>query len=169
MWLMPCSRRSSKVRSASALETLPRAAAPKITRLDSCPVAPKRARSIMPLGYGFDRLLHPPGQLLRRLAGARVDRAGEGDLGPRAAVEAAALGHDQRATLDVDRHDRGVGGQRELGDAGAVGLRPGAARPLRVERDVAALAQVWGGRRQAGALAPAAVEGERVDPEPAGE
>src|SRR4051812_26751204 len=47
MWLMPCSRSSSSVRSASALETSPSAAAPKITRLDSCPVAPKGARSIM--------------------------------------------------------------------------------------------------------------------------
>src|SRR3954470_7200939 len=47
MWLMPCSRRWFSVRSASALETSPSAAAPKITRLDSCPVAPKGARSIM--------------------------------------------------------------------------------------------------------------------------
>src|ERR1700755_2099383 len=47
MWLMPCSRRCCSVRSASALETSPRAAAPKITRLDSCPVAPNGARSIM--------------------------------------------------------------------------------------------------------------------------
>src|SRR6185312_10590801 len=47
MWLMPCSRITSSVRSASALETSPSAAAPKITRLDSCPVAPKGARSIM--------------------------------------------------------------------------------------------------------------------------
>src|SRR4051794_6998821 len=48
MWLMPCSRITSSVRSASALETSPSAAAPKITRLDSCPVAPKGARSIIP-------------------------------------------------------------------------------------------------------------------------
>src|SRR6185503_16531842 len=47
MWLMPCSRITSSVRSASAFETSPSAAAPKITRLDSCPVAPKGARSIM--------------------------------------------------------------------------------------------------------------------------
>src|SRR6478609_3837035 len=47
MWLMPCSSTSSRARSASALETSPSAAAPKITRLDSCPVAPNGARSIM--------------------------------------------------------------------------------------------------------------------------
>src|SRR5215203_862048 len=47
MWLMPCSSRSSSVRSASCLETLPSAAAPKMVRDDSCPVAPKGARSIM--------------------------------------------------------------------------------------------------------------------------
>ena len=35
------------MRSASAFEALASAAAPKITRLDSCPVAPKGARSIM--------------------------------------------------------------------------------------------------------------------------
>ena len=43
------------MRSASALETSPSAAAPKITRLDSCPVAPKGARSIM-----RGSLRHPP-------------------------------------------------------------------------------------------------------------
>src|SRR3954470_8126265 len=47
MWLTPCSSSSSKVRSASCLETLPSAAAPKIARDDSCPVLPKGARSIM--------------------------------------------------------------------------------------------------------------------------
>src|ERR1700750_3444090 len=103
MWLMPCSRSTCRAVSASALEALPRAAAPKITRLDSCPVAPKGARSIMPSGYGLD---HPPCQLLRRLAGARVDRARERDRRARAAVEAAVLGHDQRAAGDVDRDDR---------------------------------------------------------------
>src|ERR1700755_3156162 len=98
MWLMSCSSRTSKVRSASALETLPRAAAPKITRLDSCPVAPKGARGIMPSGYGFD---HPPRQLLRKLAEARMKRTRERDRRARAAVEAAVLGHDQRAAGDV--------------------------------------------------------------------
>src|SRR3954463_915384 len=48
MWLPPCSSSTSSVRSSSALETSPSAAAPKITRLDSCPVAPKGARSIIP-------------------------------------------------------------------------------------------------------------------------
>src|SRR3954451_17864631 len=47
MWLTPCSSSSSSVRSASCLETLPSAAAPKIARDDSCPVLPKGARSIM--------------------------------------------------------------------------------------------------------------------------
>src|SRR4051795_1066151 len=47
MWLMPCSSSSSSVRSASRLETAPSAAAPKMVRDDSWPVAPKGARSIM--------------------------------------------------------------------------------------------------------------------------
>src|SRR3954469_24183188 len=47
MWLTPCSSSSSSVRSASCLETLPSAAAPKMQREDSWPVAPKGARSIM--------------------------------------------------------------------------------------------------------------------------
>src|SRR4051794_21944602 len=47
MWLTPCSSNSSSVRSASCLETLPSAAAPKMQREDSWPVAPKGARSIM--------------------------------------------------------------------------------------------------------------------------
>src|ERR671936_2126805 len=100
MWLMPCCSSSSRVRSASALETDAKAAAPKITRLDSCPVAPKGARSIMASGYGFD---HPPRQLLRRLARSGVDRAREADGGARPAVEPAPLGHDQRAAADLDR------------------------------------------------------------------
>ncbi|GAA5141637.1 hypothetical protein GCM10023320_80920 [Pseudonocardia adelaidensis] len=51
MWLTPCSSSSSSVRSASRFETLPKAAAPKIARDDSCPVAPKGARSITPADY----------------------------------------------------------------------------------------------------------------------
>src|SRR4051794_40009468 len=47
MWLMPCSSSVSSVRSASCLETLPSAAAPKMVRDESWPVAPKGARSIM--------------------------------------------------------------------------------------------------------------------------
>src|SRR5689334_14752477 len=47
MWLMPCSSSVSSVRSASCFETAPSAAAPKIVREDSWPVAPKGARSIM--------------------------------------------------------------------------------------------------------------------------
>src|SRR4051812_17517676 len=46
MWLTPCSSRTSRARSASPLDTLPSAAAPKITRLESCPVAPNGAASI---------------------------------------------------------------------------------------------------------------------------
>src|SRR6188472_1515565 len=48
MWLTPCSSRTSSVWSDSRFETLPRAAAPKIARDDSWPVAPKGARGIMP-------------------------------------------------------------------------------------------------------------------------
>src|SRR3954454_11471869 len=47
MWLIPCSSRTSSARSASDFEPLASAAAPKITRLESCPVAPNGARSIM--------------------------------------------------------------------------------------------------------------------------
>src|SRR3954453_19834552 len=117
MWLIPCSRRWLSVRSASALETSPSAAAPKITRLDSCPVAPKGARSIMASAYVFDGVAQALGELLGGLAGTRVQRAGERDPRLGAAVEAAALGHDERGSLDVDGDDRGARGQRELGDA----------------------------------------------------
>src|ERR1044072_4431251 len=47
MWLTPCSSSSSSVLSASCFETAPSAAAPKMQRDDSWPVAPKGARSIM--------------------------------------------------------------------------------------------------------------------------
>src|SRR3954462_1801467 len=47
MWLTPCSSSNSSARSASRFGTSPSAAAPKITLEDSCPVAPKGARSIM--------------------------------------------------------------------------------------------------------------------------
>src|SRR4051794_31107268 len=108
MWLMPCSRSTCSVRSASALETSPRAAAPKITRLDSCPVAPNGARSIMAgsLPVMLDRGLQARGELPGRLAGAGLQRALEGDRRPGAAVQAAALRHHQRRPLDVDRDDR---------------------------------------------------------------
>src|SRR4051794_5488581 len=46
MWLIPYSSSTSRAASASPLETLASAAAPKITRLESCPVAPKGAFSI---------------------------------------------------------------------------------------------------------------------------
>src|SRR3954470_5309390 len=109
MWLMPCSRSTWSVRSASALETSPSAAAPKITRLDSCPVAPKGARSIM-VGrlLALDRDAQALGELVRRLARARVQGARERDRGASATVEPAALGHDERRALDVDRDDRGA-------------------------------------------------------------
>ncbi len=48
MWLTPCSSRTSSVRSASACETDPSAAAPKIVRVLSWPVDPKGAFAIMP-------------------------------------------------------------------------------------------------------------------------
>src|SRR3954471_22474514 len=47
MWLIPGSSRAWRARSASDFEPLASAAAPKITRLESCPVAPNGARSIM--------------------------------------------------------------------------------------------------------------------------
>ena len=46
MWLTPCASSSSSVRSASACETLPSAAAPKIVRLLSWPVRPNGAVAI---------------------------------------------------------------------------------------------------------------------------
>src|SRR4051794_13571233 len=69
MWLMPCSSSTSRARSATSWDTLPSAAAPKITRVESCPVAPNGLRSIMEgsLGPGSrlaaaeDPLLQPRG------------------------------------------------------------------------------------------------------------
>src|SRR3954463_1450620 len=80
MWLTPCSRRTSSARSASPFETWARAAPPKTTRLESCPVAPNGARSIMtttlspgPAGRPRRRPVGPPVALElglpRRLAG----------------------------------------------------------------------------------------------------
>src|SRR5437879_725491 len=40
MWLIPCSRRTSRVRSASSCVTREREAAPKMTRVLSWPVRP---------------------------------------------------------------------------------------------------------------------------------
>src|SRR5919107_252318 len=60
MWLTPCSSSTSSARSASALDTLPSAAAPKITRLESCPVAPNGTRSIMSAAYPRPRSPTPP-------------------------------------------------------------------------------------------------------------
>src|SRR3954447_7983001 len=80
MWLMPCSSSSSSVRSASRLETAPSAAAPKMVRDDSWPVAPKGARSIMPGAYACGRFTGarrggaqapPRGRRLRRRVGVR--------------------------------------------------------------------------------------------------
>src|SRR6185436_18053891 len=86
MWLMPCSRTSSSARSASRLETSPRAAAPKITRLDSCPVAPKGARSI--IGW----------RLRRGLEGLRSDHRQELEL---ARVLAAGRGGEDDEPLGL--------------------------------------------------------------------
>src|SRR3954463_1478099 len=78
MWLIPCSRSSCRVVSASALEALPSAAAPKITRLDSCPVAPKGARSIMENrvmgGSALPRRGHIAGPCRLRWRGAQARR-----------------------------------------------------------------------------------------------
>src|SRR5919198_3297869 len=73
MWLTPCSSSSSSTRSASRFETLPNAAAPKIARDDSCPVAPKGARSITPAHYAAGaRAVCEPVEL-RRIARADQD------------------------------------------------------------------------------------------------
>src|SRR4051812_31516463 len=139
MWLISCFSMRSRVRSASALDAFARAAAPKITRLDSCPVAPNGARSIMSSAYVLDGAAEALGELLRRLARARVQGPREGDGRAGAAVQAAPLGHDQGRALDVDRDDRRARGQRELGDAGAIAPRPGAAGALGEQQHVAAL------------------------------
>ena len=55
--------------------------------------------------------------------------------------------------------------QRQLRHAGVVALRARAARALREEQNVPALAQVRRRARQAPALAATAIEGERVDPQ----
>src|SRR3954463_7148598 len=60
MWLTPCSRSTSRARAASPFETRPSAAAPKTTRLDSCPVAPNGARSIMTPTLGPTPAFHEP-------------------------------------------------------------------------------------------------------------
>src|SRR4051794_11484444 len=85
MWLMPCSRSTWRAVSAWALEALPSAAAPKITRLDSCPVAPKGARSIMKKRVMGRRARSPRGCCPdgpRRLRGEAQARAGYADAGP---------------------------------------------------------------------------------------
>src|SRR3954469_6396988 len=68
MWLIPCSSRTSSARSASPFETWASAAAPKITRLESCPVAPNGARSIMTTTLGPG----PAGRPRRRPVGPAV-------------------------------------------------------------------------------------------------
>src|SRR5215218_1104649 len=90
MWLTPCSSSSSSVRSASCLETLPSAAAPKMVRDDSCPVAPKRARSIM-------------AGRLRPLPQHRVEAAGPERLAVddrMRVARGADRGHDLRLALE---------------------------------------------------------------------
>src|SRR4051812_21497108 len=100
MWLTPCSSRTSSARSASPFEPLASAAAPKTTRLDSCPVAPNGARSIMrstlgPRGAGRpgrDRpavALHL--DLLQRLAGVA-----RGEREPDEAADDQEAGEDPR-------------------------------------------------------------------------
>src|SRR3954469_21656442 len=85
MWLMPCSSSNSSVRSASRLETLPSAAAPKMQRDDSWPVAPKGARSIMARG------LPPLPQ--RRVEAPRAERLA---VDHRVGVSGRADGGDDR-------------------------------------------------------------------------
>src|SRR5665811_73915 len=47
MWLTPCRSRTSSVRSAVSWVTRPRAAAPKMVRVLTCPVRPKVSVGIM--------------------------------------------------------------------------------------------------------------------------
>src|SRR5687767_12770724 len=71
MWFTPCSTSSSSALSASRLETAARAAAPKIARLESWPVAPKGARSIMAAGYALGPTHY---RALHRARGPRSSR-----------------------------------------------------------------------------------------------
>src|SRR5438270_4848498 len=112
---MPCSTSSARAPSASRFDTAARAAPPKITRLESWPVAPKGARSIMPSAYALERAdggAQALGQLGRGLAGAWVQRPAEGDGRARPPIQPAALGHGERAAADVDGDDRHARGQR---------------------------------------------------------
>src|SRR5262245_23102831 len=60
MWLTPCSRRNSRVLSASAWETSDSAAAPKMTLELSCPVLPNGALAIT--ARDESRRLQPAGR-----------------------------------------------------------------------------------------------------------
>src|SRR4051794_29093936 len=126
MWLIPCSSRTSSARSASAFEPLASAAAPKITRLESCPVAPNGARSIMSptlgpeaaeprLGGGPSPLTAGPGLVRAHLLGAAQPRP---QLGQAAGQDAGRprlhQGIAQRRSLDragEHGHAARVGGQ----------------------------------------------------------
>src|SRR3954471_19074331 len=112
MWLTPCARSTSSARSASPLETLPSAAAPKMTRLDSWPVAPNGACWITSAS------VRPPG-------GGRWSAAAE-DPGLQPVVPEGTAGghplgqaHEVRVPL-VERCDR-----RRLGHEDLAPVRPG--------------------------------------------
>src|SRR5689334_25351217 len=97
---MPCSTSSARAPSASRLETAASAAPPKITRLESWPVAPKGARSIMPSAYALEPGDGDPqalGELGRDLVRTGIEGPAERDRRARAAVQAAALGHGEAA------------------------------------------------------------------------
>src|SRR4051812_15411420 len=95
MWLIPCSSSSSSARSASPFETRASAAAPKITRLDSCPVAPNGARPIMFPSLG------PPALACSRVMSDEPDRADRPppDLVPELGAPRAGMlqGQERRA------------------------------------------------------------------------
>src|SRR6476620_18666 len=138
MWLIPCCSRASRARSASPLETLDSAAAPKITRLEWCPVAPNGAVSITRTSLGR-------GRSPRRVEdGALQPPVAEGAAG----VEAADEPEEVAVPLVPRRDRRRVGGedlapvragaergQRALERDEQLRNRPGVLPPGEVERD----------------------------------
>src|SRR6266540_1173695 len=108
MWLTPCASSRSSVRSASACETLPSAAAPKIVRLLSWPVMPNGAVAIMRATLAERRQqVHARPIHYSRAGDERVVKSagGIGTLGDRSgvvdAVRRGAAGARERAKVDI--------------------------------------------------------------------
>src|SRR5450759_4835918 len=140
MWLTPCRSRTSSVRSAVSWVTRPRAAAPKMVRVLTCPVRPKVSVGIMldlhlragcaadgarTLSHRVARTTSPPAgrRSTRPRPGAHA-RQVRGLLWPLPPVRLVALGL---------RHGGGAA-VRAAGGAGAhprPGGRQGAASPFR--------------------------------------